>query len=102
MLQQSFTRMHVKRLLTRIYATGLVMRFSIVGLTVALLVAGGLAWFIEAQLTDLLLTTVAARAATQVSNRSVSWPSINQASPPATSKPTVRPTMLKRITSPVA
>src|SRR5437879_3979662 len=66
MLQQSFTRMHVKRLLTRIYATGLVMRFSIVGLTVGLLVAGGLAWFIEAQLTDLLLTTVAARAADQV------------------------------------
>jgi len=58
--------MYLKRLLSRVHATGLVMRFSIVGLTVGLLVAGGLAWFIEAQLTDLLLTSVAARAAEQV------------------------------------
>ena len=42
------------------------MRFSIVGLTVGLLVAGVLAWFIEAQLTDILLSAVAARAADQV------------------------------------
>src|SRR6266581_1086315 len=66
MLQQSLTRMPVKRFLTRVNATGLVARFSIVGLTVGILVAGGLAWFIEAQLTDLLLTNVAARAADQV------------------------------------
>jgi diguanylate cyclase (GGDEF)-like protein len=58
--------MPVKPFFARIHATGLIMRFSIVGLTVGLLVAGGLAWLIEAQLTDLLLTSVAARAADQV------------------------------------
>ena len=45
---------------------GLLARFSIVGLTVGVLVAGGLAWFIEARVTDLLLANVAARAADQV------------------------------------
>ncbi|HLZ26189.1 MAG TPA: EAL domain-containing protein [Chloroflexota bacterium] len=45
---------------------GLVARFSIVGLTVGMLVAGTMAWFIETQLTDLLLTNVAARASDQV------------------------------------
>ena len=45
---------------------GLVARFSIVGLTVGMLIAGTMAWFIETQLTDLLLTNVAARATDQV------------------------------------
>ena len=58
--------MHVRRFVARVHAIGLVMRFSIVGLSVGLLVAGGLAWIIEAQVTDLLLNAVAARAADQV------------------------------------
>jgi hypothetical protein len=41
---------------------GLVARFSIVGLTVSLLVAAGMAWFVESQVTSLLLANVAARA----------------------------------------
>jgi hypothetical protein len=58
--------MNAKRFLARIRATGLVMRFSIVGVSLSLLIAGGLASIIEAQLTDLLLTSVGARAADQV------------------------------------
>jgi diguanylate cyclase (GGDEF)-like protein len=45
---------------------GLLARFTIVGLVVGALVAGGLAWSIEARMTDLLLADVAARAADQV------------------------------------
>jgi diguanylate cyclase (GGDEF)-like protein len=45
---------------------GLVARFSIVGLTVSMLVAAGMAWFVETQVTSLLLANVAARAADQV------------------------------------
>src|SRR5579859_695352 len=52
--------------LKRMRHIGLVARFSIVGLTVGMLVAGTMAWFIETQLTDLLLTNVAARASDQV------------------------------------
>jgi diguanylate cyclase (GGDEF)-like protein len=63
--------MHLKALFTRISAMGLVMRFSIVGLSVGLLVAGGLAWFIDGQLTEVLLTSVAARAADQVDHLSL-------------------------------
>ena len=59
--------MHVIRWgLERVRHMGLVARFSIVGLTVGVLVAGTMAWFIETQLTDLLLTNVAARASDQV------------------------------------
>src|SRR5450755_2502911 len=56
----------VSRSLNRVRHIGLVARFSIVGLTVGVLVAGTMAWFIETQLTDLLLTNVAARASDQV------------------------------------
>jgi len=52
--------------LASLRATGLMMRFSIVGLSVSLLVAGGLATFIEAQVADLLLNSVAAQAADEV------------------------------------
>src|SRR5579859_1073625 len=52
--------------LKRMRHIGLVARFSIVGLTVGVLVAGTMAWFIETQLTGLLLTNVAARASDQV------------------------------------
>src|SRR5579859_2650717 len=58
--------MHPTGFFARVRAMGLIMRFSIVGLTVGLLVAGGLAWFVDAQLTDLLLGSVAARASDQV------------------------------------
>jgi len=57
---------HVIRCLDRIRHLGLVARFSMVGLTVGVLVAGTMAWFIETRLTDLLLTTIAARASDQV------------------------------------
>src|ERR1700730_701916 len=60
--------MYVKRFFARVHAIGLVMRFSIVGLSVGLLVAGGLAWFIEAQFTDILLRSVAAQTADLVDN----------------------------------
>jgi diguanylate cyclase (GGDEF)-like protein len=50
----------------RVRRMGLVARFSMVGLTVGVLVAGAMAWFVETQLTDLLLTNVAARASDQV------------------------------------
>ncbi|MGI9146451.1 MAG: putative bifunctional diguanylate cyclase/phosphodiesterase [Chloroflexota bacterium] len=44
----------------------LVGRFSLVGLIVGIVVATGIAWFVEARVTDLLLTNVAERAADQV------------------------------------
>jgi two-component system phosphate regulon sensor histidine kinase PhoR len=42
---------------------GLVTRFTLIGVGVGLLVAGGLSWYIEARLTDLLLAQLVARAA---------------------------------------
>ena len=57
---------HVIRCLDRLRHLGLVARFSMVGLTVGVLVAGTMAWFIETRLTDLLLTNIAARASDQV------------------------------------
>lgn len=53
-------------LVRRIHPPGLVARFTLVGLAVGLLVASGLAWFIEVRLSDLLLTEVVARAIDQV------------------------------------
>jgi diguanylate cyclase (GGDEF)-like protein len=55
-----------RHLFDRLRNVGLVARFSIVGLTVSLLVAAGMAWFVEAQVTSLLLANIAARAADQV------------------------------------
>ena len=65
MLPSGFT-VSVTAGFNRVRHMGLVARFSIVGLTVGVLVAGTMAWFIETQLTDLLLTNVAARASDQV------------------------------------
>ncbi|HEV7662291.1 MAG TPA: EAL domain-containing protein, partial [Chloroflexota bacterium] len=45
---------------------GLIARFSIVGVTVSVLVAGSLAAFIETQVSTVLLANIAARAADQV------------------------------------
>jgi diguanylate cyclase (GGDEF)-like protein len=55
--------MHLSQLFGRM---GLLARFSIVGLTVGVLVAGSLAWFVENQLTQLLLDNLEARVADQV------------------------------------
>src|SRR3712207_3569935 len=50
----------------RVRRLGLVARFTIVGATVAMLVAGGLGWLVEARLTDMMLRQVVARASDQI------------------------------------
>ncbi|MBI2941069.1 MAG: HAMP domain-containing histidine kinase [Chloroflexi bacterium] len=56
----------MKTVTRRLSGFSLVAWFIIVGAGVGLLVAGAAAWFVEARLTDLLLTQMAARAVDQV------------------------------------
>jgi diguanylate cyclase (GGDEF)-like protein len=58
--------MHVARSFNRIGQMPLVARFSLVGLVVGAVVAGTMMWFIETQLTNLVLNNIAARASDQV------------------------------------
>jgi hypothetical protein len=52
-------------MLTRVRRIGLIVRFSLIGLTVGLLVASALAWYIENRLTELVLDQLTQRAVDQ-------------------------------------